>query len=302
MDENLEEILRNLDSFLDEVGKFQLDSRKSGFSVNTKSSDVDFVTQIDKKSDEMIINFIRQNYPTHEILTEEHGSLPALKCKKSKEQKISKSGSQNFKESEFCNNIPRGDNLETTQHKNGKNETNNKWCWVVDPIDGTTNFIHSYPLHCISVGLKFNEETVLGMVVLPVLKMKFYAIKGAGAFLNGEKINVSKTSELKKAIISTGFPYNRAVENPNLVYFNKIINQISGIRRSGSAAIDLCFNAAGFCDAYFEFNINEWDFCAGWLILNEAGGRGKVRKFGHNTMYIFTNSHIDEALEKALFG
>ncbi|NLK67075.1 MAG: inositol monophosphatase [Campylobacteraceae bacterium] len=256
MNENLNEILKNLDEFLDTVAAYQLEARKSGFKIETKSSSVDFVTEVDKKSDEMIINFIKTNYPTHQILTEEHGVV--------------------------------GDE--------------SPWCWVVDPIDGTTNFIHSYPLHSISVGLKFNGERVLGLVVLPVLKMKFSAIKGQGAFLNGEKISVSKTTELKNAIVSTGFPYSRAVENPNLEYFNKIINHIAGIRRSGSAAIDLCFTAAGYSDAYFEFNINEWDFCAGWLILEEAGGHGKSRKFGHNTMYIFTNSYIDNALNERLFG
>lgn len=254
MDENLKSIRQNLANFLKEVCEFQLNSRN--FKVETKSSVVDFVTDIDKKSDEMIINFIQKNYPSHQILTEEHGVL--------------------------------GDE--------------NEWCWVVDPIDGTTNFIHGYPLHCISIGLKFRGEAVLGMVALPVLGVKFHAIKGGGAFKDSEQIYVSKESKLEKSLIATGFPYSRATHNPNLPYFNKVINKIAGIRRSGSAAIDLCFTAAGYTDAYFEFGINEWDYCAGKLILEEAGGKSYLRKFDNDKMFIFTNSCIDKELNNVLFN
>lgn len=255
MNENLENIRLNLEQFLSKVSKFQLDSKSVDFNIQTKSSVVDFVTDIDKKSDEMIIEFINKNYPSHQLLTEEHGILG-----------------------------PKSE-----------------WCWVIDPIDGTTNFIHSYPLHSISVGLKYKDETVLGVVVLPVLNMKFHAIKGSGAFLNDKQIFVSKQSNLEKSLISTGFPYSRAIHNPNLVYFNKIINKIAGIRRSGSAAIDICFTAAGYTDGYFEFNINEWDYCAGRLILKEAGGRCYEKKICSDTMFIFTNSYVDEKLLKTLF-
>lgn len=258
MNEFLNSVRKDLEKLLDEVCNFQLNSKN--FKVETKSSMVDYVTDIDKKSDEMIIDFIKTNYPTHQILTEEHGIIGEK----------------------------------------------SKWCWVVDPIDGTTNFIHSYPLHCISVGLKFENETVLGMVALPVLNTKFHAIKGCGAFKDSKQIYVSKQSILEKSLISTGFPYSRATHNPNLVYFNKIINKIAGIRRSGSAAIDLCFTAAGYTDAYFEFAINEWDYCAGKLILEEAGGKSYKRefssKFGKDEMFIFTNSCIDDELKKALFN
>lgn len=253
--ENLHTIKENLEEFLESVSRFQIEQKDINYAIETKSSQVDFVTSVDKKSDEMIIEYIKKHYPHHQILTEEHGTI------------------------------------------GGKSD----WCWVIDPIDGTTNFIHKYPLHSISVGLEFQNETVLGMVVLPILGMKFYAIKGEGAFLNDKPIFVSKTASLSQSLISTGFPYNRAKENPNLEYFNKIINHIAGIRRSGSAAIDICFCAAGFCDGYFEFNINKWDYCAGKLILEEARGTSKKFIFGNNTMYFFTNSFIDKELENKLF-
>lgn len=255
MSQNLYKIKENLELFLLDVAKFQLNARNDDIVVQTKSSVIDFVTNIDKKSDEMIIDFIKTNYPKHKILTEEHGMIG----------------------------------------------NDSHWCWVVDPIDGTTNFIHNYPLHCISIGLKFADEIVLGMVVLPVLNMTFYAIKGEGAYLNNKRIFVTKESRLKKSLIATGFPYSKETSNPNLPYFNKIINKIAGIRRSGSAAIDLCFTAAGYTDAYFEFNINEWDFCAGKLILEEAGGQSYEINLDSNKMFIFTNSYIDDELYNALF-
>lgn len=253
--ENLKKIKENLENFLDKVCDFQLQAREKNYEIRTKTSAVDFVTSIDKKSDELIINFIKNNYPTHQILTEESGIIG----------------------------------------------TKSDYLWVIDPIDGTTNFIHKYPLHSISIGLEYKNKPVLGVVALPVLNMKFSAIKNGGAFLNGKQIFVSNISSLENSILSTGFPYTRAIENPNLKYFNKIINKISGIRRSGSAAIDICFCAAGFCEGHFEFNLNRWDICAGELILSEAGGDSKKIGFKNNTMFIFTNSAINKELEEQLF-
>lgn len=254
---NLFIVKEKIKCLMNEVATFQLKSSKSDFNIETKSSDIDFVTDIDKKSDEMIIEFIKKNFSDFKILTEEHGYL-------------------------------------------GNSES--KYCFVIDPIDGTTNYAHNYPLHCISIGLKYEEKVVFGMVYLPVLKMNFYAIKNHGAYLNDEKIFVSKTNDLNRSILSTGFPYSRAIDNPNLYYFNKIINKIAGIRRSGSAAIDVCFCAAGFTDGYFEFNINEWDYCAGKCILEEAGGSCEMFIFENNKMFLFSNSAINHKIKDVFFS
>lgn len=178
----------------------------------------------------------------------------------------------------------------------------NEYEWVIDPIDGTTNFIHGYPFHCISVGLRYKSEAVLGLVVAPQLNVKFYAIRGEGAFKNGKKLHVSDESIMNKSIIVTGFPYERASENPNLIPFNNVVNKVAGIRRSGAAALDLCYVAAGNLDAYWEYNIKEWDACAGELILHEAGGTSKRIIQGHNTLFIFGNGKIDKYLTAALEG
>lgn len=186
--------------------------------------------------------------------------------------------------------------------ESGEIKGSSPWTFVIDPIDGTTNFIHRYPIYSISIGLKKDDETMLGMVYLPLLGFFFHAIRGSGAFLNEQRLSVSLTSSLDKALISTGFPYSRATYNPNLKYFNKIINKIAGIRRSGSAAADLCFLAAGFCDGYFEFCINEWDYIAGELILSEAGGHVEHIKLEKDIMFFYTNSKIDSWLKEALFS
>lgn len=104
------------------------------------------------------------------------------------------------------------------------------------------------------------------------IRDRFYAIKGRGAFLNGKKISVTNRDKMGESVIATGFPYSRRTNNMNLPYFNKIVNEVAGIRRSGSAALDLCMVAAGMLDAYWEFFVNEWDIIAGRLFVEEAGG------------------------------
>ena len=156
--------------------------------------------------------------------------------------------------------------------------------WVIDPIDGTTNFAHGFPLFCISVAVKRRNETVIGVVYLPKLDELYETIKGEGAFLNGRPIVVSDRNRLPEAVVATGFPYDRATDPDNNVdYFNGVVTKVGGIRRTGSAAIDLCQVAAGRFDGYWEFKLNPWDIEAGILMVNEAGGvtkRIKQRK-GH---------------------
>ncbi|MDE5414630.1 MAG: inositol monophosphatase [Bacillaceae bacterium] len=146
--------------------------------------------------------------------------------------------------------------------------------WVIDPIDGTVNFAHRFPFFCISIGVKYKGETVIGVVYVPKLDEMYEAVKGSGATLNGRSITVSVTERLNQAVVATGFPYDRATDPDNNVgNFNAIITKIGGIRRTGSAAIDLCQVAAGRFDAYWEIKLKEWDISAGLLIVEEAKGQ-----------------------------
>lgn len=145
--------------------------------------------------------------------------------------------------------------------------------WVIDPLDGTTNFSQGLPLFCVSIGIEHNGETVVGVVYAPYLDELFHAVKGEGAFLNGNPIKVSGKSELKYSVVSTGFPVDKDV-NPANNYDNvgRVMPLVRGLRRLGSAAVDICYCAAGFLDGYWEMNLHEWDVNAAKLILAEAGG------------------------------
>ncbi|MFH1895121.1 MAG: inositol monophosphatase family protein [archaeon] len=146
--------------------------------------------------------------------------------------------------------------------------------WVIDPLDGTVNFAHDYPHYCVSIALKKQAETIAGVIFDPVLKELFTAEKGKGAFLNGKKIFVSKNSELIKILLNTGFSYNRGEKMEfTLNAVRRMLYKIKDIRRSGSAALDLAYVAAGRIDSYLEYHLKPWDLCAGALLVEEAGGK-----------------------------
>lgn len=148
------------------------------------------------------------------------------------------------------------------------------YTWVIDPIDGTTNFAHTFPQCSVSVALFYKNEPVLGGVANPATGETFLAQKGKGATLNGKKIHVSNTAKLAQALLVTGFPYNRFTRMPELLTrFEGFLNSCHDVRRLGSAALDLCWLAAGRTDGYWEDNLNPWDVGAGILILQEAGGK-----------------------------
>lgn len=155
--------------------------------------------------------------------------------------------------------------------------------WVIDPIDGTTNFAAGLPLHCVSIALQHKGVTVAGVVYLPAIGELFTAVKGEGAYLNGEPVAVASNSRIDRAVVSTGFPVDKAV-NPdnNLDNVARVMPQVRGLRRLGSAAIDICYVAAGFLDAYWEMNLHEWDVAAALLILEEAGGVAKHYRHDRN--------------------
>jgi len=146
--------------------------------------------------------------------------------------------------------------------------------WIIDPIDGTINFAHGIPICCVSIGIEHKGEMIMGAVYNPFLKEFFFAEKGGGAYLNEEKIHVSKQNEVIKACLVTGFPYTY-IDMPNgpLECFERFIRKGIPVRRLGSAAMDLCWVAAGRFDGFYEHKLNAWDSAAGFLIVEEAGGR-----------------------------
>jgi myo-inositol-1(or 4)-monophosphatase len=157
--------------------------------------------------------------------------------------------------------------------ENGLIDTGSEYRWYVDPLDGTTNFAHGYPVFCVSMGLEYQGERIAAVVYDPTRDEMFTAAKGSGAQLNGAPIHVSKTPTLAETIIATGFPSHKRHKNPNIHFYHQITLRTHGVRRAGSAALDLCYVACGRFDAFWEFNLNPWDTAAGVLIVQEAGGK-----------------------------
>ena len=154
-----------------------------------------------------------------------------------------------------------------------KTAHDNEFLWIIDPIDGTTNFAHGYPVFCISIALFHKGQATLALVKDPTRNETFTAIKGMGAFLNSKPIHVSETKTIKESLLVTGFPYSKFDDQRNnYERFSKLTHMCRGVRRTGSAALDLCYVAAGKFDAYWEETIKIWDIAAGILLLSEAGG------------------------------
>lgn len=201
---------------------------RKDLKIDKKSTNIDLVTEIDKKSEQAIIEFINRYYPSHAILAEESG-LAA---------------------------------------------NDSEYLWVIDPLDGTGNYAHGLPIFAVSIALQYKGKTVLGVVYMPVLDQLFTAIKGQGAYLNGEKMTVSAKTDLIDCFLATGFPYDIA-ENPanNITYFSEIVLKARAVRRMGAAAYDLACVAAGKFDGYWEMSLSLWDVAAAALMVEEAGGK-----------------------------
>jgi myo-inositol-1(or 4)-monophosphatase len=155
----------------------------------------------------------------------------------------------------------------------GGSEAGSDYRWYVDPLDGTTNFAHGFPVFCVSLGLEHKGERIAGVVYDPTRNELFSAEKGSGAFLNGNAIQVSKVGNLAESLVATGFPSHKRHKNPNIHFYHQITLRTHGVRRAGSAALDLCYVACGRFDAFWEFNLNPWDTAAGTLLVEEAGGK-----------------------------
>jgi len=159
----------------------------------------------------------------------------------------------------------------------GLNDRGSEYRWYVDPLDGTTNFAHGYPVFCVSMALERRSgaggKRVAGVVYDPTRDEMFAAEQGKGAHLNGKPIHVSKATQLKECLLATGFPSHKRHKNPNIHFYHQITLRTHGVRRAGSAALDLCCVASGRFDGFWEFNLNPWDTAAGVVIVEEAGGR-----------------------------
>lgn len=186
-------------------------------------------------------------------------------------------------------------------------EKGTSWRWIVDPLDGTTNYARGFPFFSVSIGLEKDGEMILGVVYIPILDELFISQKGEGAFLNGKRITVSQTDELKRSFIATGFPYDvQAHPDDYLRYFRQFLRQTLAIRRPGSAAIDLCYVAAGRFDGFWELKLAPWDMAAGILLITEAGGRVTDSRGGPFDIYsrgllVVSNGRIHDQMLQAIW-
>ena len=230
-----------------------------GFHIQRKD-EINLVTEADLRSEQAIIEVIREAFPTHQILAEEKGS-----------------------------------------HAHG--ETPYKW--IIDPLDGTTNFAHGFPLYNVSIGLEHQGTCVVGVILDPTRHELFTAHMGAGATLNGKPIQTSQISNLDGALLVTGFGYDvRTNPENNLDEFCRFTLKAQGVRRTGTAALDMCYVACGRFDGFWELALNPWDTAAGLVILQEAGGTVTNFKGDPFSIYekrlVASNGLIHEAMLNVL--
>ncbi len=154
-----------------------------------------------------------------------------------------------------------------------KDSETGEYRWIIDPLDGTTNFIHGYPVFSVSIALEFRREIILGLIYDPLRNEVFSAEKGKGSYLNGKKIMVSSITDPRESLITTGFPFRKKeMIDPYLRLFKNLFYNVSDIRRAGSAALDLAHLACGRCDGFFEIGLGPWDIAAGTIMIKESGG------------------------------
>ena len=189
-------------------------------------------------------------------------------------------------------------------------ENNSDYRWVIDPLDGTTNFVHNLPIFAVSIGLQYKDETIVAVVYNPAADKCFWAEKNSKAYLNGDPIHTTLTNTLSYSLLVTGFPYSHDERwEKGFDLFKQVYGKTQGVRRLGAAALDFCFVAMGRFEGFWEFGLQPWDVCAGALIVKEAGG--KVSDWGNSPMpfsgnrILATNGHIHkemlEVLGKELF-
>jgi len=189
--------------------------------------------------------------------------------------------------------------------ESGLLDTSSEYRWYVDPLDGTTNFAHGYPVFNVSIGLARAGELICGAIYDPIRQELFTAERGAGAYLNGRRISVSRVTKLEESLLATGFPSRKRHENLNVHFFHQVAMFTHGVRRGGSAAIDLAYVACGRLEGFWEFGLNPWDIAAGALLVTEAGGKCSDMRGGafdiHGPHLAVANSNVHPQLLD-LFG
>ena len=188
----------------------------------------------------------------------------------------------------------------------GGTESQSAFRWHVDPLDGTTNFAHGYPCFAVSIGLEEAGELLAGVIYQPVSKELFTAVKGEGAYLNGRKIEVSQVEKLATSLLGTGFPSVKRAQNPNIHYYWDFTLRSHGVRRDGSAALDLAAVACGRFDGFWEFGLHSWDTAAGVLMVREAGGMvtqfdGRPYRLGDREL-LASNGRVHEEMKAVAAG
>ncbi len=207
-------------------------------SVSYKGKN-NIVTDVDKKSEKMIIGRILSRFPGHSILSEEIGSI----------------------------------------------RNNTEFKWIIDPLDGTTNFAHAFPFFCVSIALEVSGDIVFGVVYDPMREELFCAERGRGAYLNKKRIGVSRNRKLEESFLATGFSYGQNRKYKNIGNFKRLLMKTMAIRRAGSAALDLSYVACGRFDGFWEMDLKPWDSAAGYIIVKEA--KGKITKFDGSKYSIY---------------
>lgn len=232
-DEALTPLLSLARDLAERAGAIQRERYETGLTIDTKSASIDLVTEVDRACEALIVEGIQNARPEDAILAEE--------------------GHGEDRDAPFR--------------------------WIIDPLDGTTNFAHGFPRFCVSIGIERRDDRgdyarAIGIVYDPLLDERFEAVAGDGAWLRDRRLTVSQEDDWGRALVATGFAYDvHRSEDDNLESFRNVVKSARGIRRDGSAALDLCYVAAGRVDAYWELKLHPWDVAAGYLIVEEAGGR-----------------------------
>ncbi len=187
--------------------------------------------------------------------------------------------------------------------ESGLADKSSEYLWIVDPLDGTTNYAQGLPIFAISIALQYRGRTMLGVVYAPVVEQLFSATRGGGAFLNGQRLRVAQKESLRECVLATGFPYDIA-EHPvnNLCYFSKFSMKCRAIRRLGAAAYDLACVAAGKFDGFWELNLSPWDVAAGMLLVEEAGGTITHFRADRRISIVAANAAINRQICETIAG
>ncbi len=260
-----------------EAGKILLAEYDHPAKISYKG-EVDLVTEADRRSEQAVVARLRSHFPKHSVVAEEGGGHEAP--------------------------LAPGASSGTQEAARG-------YCWYVDPLDGTTNFAHGYPCFAVSIALAENgapgsgpglEDLLVGVVYNPINGELFTAVRGEGAFLNQKKIRVSSIERLATSLLATGFPSVKRAQNPNIHYYWDFTLRSHGVRRDGSAALDLASLACGRFDGFWEFGLKPWDTAAGVLLVREAGGMctdfaGRPYRLGGPEL-LASNKRIHEEMQQ----